>query len=624
MTETREKYRADIDGLRALSVALVLIYHIDHRVIPGGFIGVDIFFVISGYVITKMIRNELVTTGTFDFVKFTAKRAQRLLPALLATILVVLALALLLYEKGQIRSTAVEAVAASLFASNVLFWLQAGYFDAASLSKPLLHTWSLAVEAQFYLFWPLLLVVGHRFADRGRIAVGAALATSLFAALLFMDSAGFFLTPFRIYEFAIGAALTFVPASRWGWARPSVGWAGLAVIVAASLVISTETPWPSGLALIPCLAAALVILSGARDQNPVLGTKLAAHIGRASYSIYLAHWPVIVFGRDVLGDGRMASVILLGLSVGAGYALHYAVERHFYARGSRGSQIPRRGFRLAVPSALCVLLAGSFAAYALNPEPMFNGRSQSEIIEESRVLTWKNLRAMDKDFTSDERPKVLIVGDSQAGDFVNLLLTAEPDAKSQIRTFPSTKACQIKLATSYYADREVQNHPDFKSLSSCRRDIEAFKEDTRIARTDVIVLAYAWTGPAARYLKQEVQLLAQLAPDAAIYVVGKKDFAASSFEYFEMTQSVAESDRLATEAVPLETTRFNESVAELLAEHFIDVQDLFCDMECQVFTDEGMPLLIDPRHFTRDALVALASEAEADEVLGPLIDDMEE
>lgn len=299
---SRDHYRPDIDGLRALSVIAVVLFHAEYALFSGGFVGVDVFFVISGFLITRLLVDE-IRAGTFSFANFYMRRARRLFPALWFTAASSFVLAFLLFSPAHLErfGGAVFWTLASI--SNFYFWGEEGYFDAAATFKPLLHTWSLSVEEQFYMVWPALMLLllrrlGYWIALAAIIVLAA---TSLYWSerMLSADAlAAFFLTPFRLFELAIGALLVWIPR----WQPRHALWlefmlvSGLGLIAYAVFTFTDESRFPGLLALIPCGGAALAIYAGRAPRcGRLLSNPLAVHIGLISYSLYLIHWPLLVF-----------------------------------------------------------------------------------------------------------------------------------------------------------------------------------------------------------------------------------------------------------------------------------------------------------------------------------------
>ncbi len=314
------KYRAEIDGLRSLAILPVVAFHSGLPGFSGGFTGVDVFFVISGFLITGIILAEL-EAGRFSIAEFYKRRVLRILPALAATLLATIVAAFALMLPNEFLATGRSLAATALFLSNVYFWRAAGYFDAAAEMKPLLHTWSLAVEEQFYIFFPLLLMAAARWFGRRHVAVIGLVSLASFLLCLPLTkaapSAAFYLLPARIWELGLGALIAAGAAPRLAPGfRAGAPWLGVALIGYGVFGLSAADPFPGWRALFPCLGAGLVLAYGAGTPvGALLGRAAPVHVGRISYSLYLWHWPVIVFWRLAQGQeptpGGVAAMILI-------------------------------------------------------------------------------------------------------------------------------------------------------------------------------------------------------------------------------------------------------------------------------------------------------------------------
>ena len=317
-------YRADIDGLRAIAVLAVIFYHADIEIFSGGFVGVDIFFVISGYLITTIISRE-VDENDFSLLKFYERRIRRIFPALFTVLLVTLLAAALLFSAQEFQEFGNSLIATTLFASNLLFWSESGYFDAPSALKPLLHTWSLAVEEQYYIFFPLLFVFLARYLRPTLKFVLVVMALASFAlnvyTLNYDASRAFYLPHMRIWELLIGSllAVRVVPIKTNFRIRNLLAMAGLAMLIGPVFLYTNDTPFPGIAAAIPALGSALIIYSGINENQTFVGRILGfwpiVFIGQISYSLYLWHWPVIVFTKYYaileLKIWEMAAVLLI-------------------------------------------------------------------------------------------------------------------------------------------------------------------------------------------------------------------------------------------------------------------------------------------------------------------------
>lgn len=301
------KYRREIDGLRALAVVPVIFFHAGFEMFSGGFVGVDIFFVISGYLITTIIISEL-ELGNFSIINFYERRTRRILPSLFFVISVCIPFAWFWLLPSEIKDFARSIAAVSIFASNFLFWRESGYFDADSDLRPLLHTWSLAVEEQYYIIFPVFLLIFWKLGKRSilillAIIFVASLALAQWASFA-KPTAAFFLLPTRAWELLIGAfaAFYFSYSNRMEFNRAISevgGWAGVVLIFYSIFSYDKNTPFPGIYALVPTVGAVFVILF-ATQKNTVgifLGNKLFVGIGLVSYSAYLWHQPIFAFAR---------------------------------------------------------------------------------------------------------------------------------------------------------------------------------------------------------------------------------------------------------------------------------------------------------------------------------------
>lgn len=337
-------YRNDIDGLRAIAVLSVVFYHYKFASLSGGFTGVDIFFVISGYVIAKSIFVEL-ERGEFSVSHFYFKRVRRIIPALFVVYLLTSIAAAIILLPRDFISFSKSLIASATFVSNIFFWKSSGYFNPLAENQPLLHTWSLSVEEQYYVFAPLLFAFLYRRQAGKKLTILVLTALSLFSfalaitAVYAAPTAGFFLLPTRLWELLIGATLA-VQSSHFGLKLKGVpnsllSFAGLGLIVFGLVTIDSADPFPGWNALFPCVGAALIILAGTTERPPLvnrlLATRLPVGIGKISFSLYLIHWPVIAF-LNYYVDGTLSPYAYSGLIVmviGLAYLSWKYVEQPF-------------------------------------------------------------------------------------------------------------------------------------------------------------------------------------------------------------------------------------------------------------------------------------------------------
>lgn len=332
------KYRPDIDGLRAIAVLAVLFYHAGFQGFSGGYIGVDVFFVISGYLITKKISDNL-QAGRFTFIDFYERRIRRIFPALFSVIFITLLIGAWLFDAETFTDLGQSATATTLFFSNIFFQNQAGYFDSPSTLKPLLHMWSLSVEEQFYLALPLLLVFLNKFFKKKIKMILALIAGLSFIIVAFTinnnPSAAFFLTPGRIWELLTGSLLALISVGQIKTKqREFFSASGILMILVSIMIYSDRTPFPGAAAAVPVLGSALIILAGIAGESLIgkfLGLKPLVFIGKISYSLYLWHWPIIVFTRIYLIREMTAidQIIWLGITFLVSYLSWKIIETPF-------------------------------------------------------------------------------------------------------------------------------------------------------------------------------------------------------------------------------------------------------------------------------------------------------
>ena len=364
-------YRADIDGLRALSVLAVMLYHAEFDFFAGGFIGVDVFFVISGYLITQMVLSDFAK-GNFSIQHFYERRVRRILPALLTMLLATTPLAYIFFSSELLVDYSATLLGATWFSSNFVFWGEAGYFDRASEYKPLLHTWSLGVEEQFYLLFPGLLWVFYKFKGQ-MLGLALVVAASFLAAQVGLIQEAewpFYMLISRAWELGLGAmlaaALTHPRISAvlvaGLWAELLALSALLAILVPV-MTFSELTATPGPLLLFPTLGACLLIWSAPQTRylRGLLSLKWVVGLGLISYSLYLWHQPVLVFSRIFLGEALSVQwriFMLLGTVPLALFSWHY-IERPFRSAGS----VSRGRLVIVVATMMMALTAAAGALY---------------------------------------------------------------------------------------------------------------------------------------------------------------------------------------------------------------------------------------------------------------------
>lgn len=356
------RYRPDIDGLRAVAVLSVIAFHLWPKEFRGGYLGVDIFFVLSGFLITSIIWRE-IKDGNFSIARFYDRRVRRIMPALMLLLIVVTPLAALLLLPSDLIGYGKSLLATLCFAANFYFWRDTNYFARAAADKPLLHLWSLGVEEQFYILFPLVLaLLWWRWPRRAAAAIAAmtllSLAANILALYLGADSTAFFLLPTRAWELGLGALPALIPPGAKGRALVNDAAAAAGVLLAGYGLLAAPQLAPFMPAALPATVGVTLIIFAGRRTAPLVSRVLQARplrfVGLVSYSLYLWHWPIIVFAQYYLvrelGPGEAAVALVLMLICAAG-------SWQFIERPFRRSSMPIRTVRIAAATATALLCA---------------------------------------------------------------------------------------------------------------------------------------------------------------------------------------------------------------------------------------------------------------------------
>ncbi|WP_082754751.1 acyltransferase family protein [Burkholderia savannae] len=472
-------YRPDIDGLRAIAVTSVLLFHAFPGVVSGGFVGVDIFFVISGYLITSILVDE-VRGNRFSIATFYARRARRIFPALVAVLATVLVIGWGVLVTDELRELGKHIAAGAGFVSNLVLWSETGYFDRAAEFKPLLHLWSLGVEEQFYILWPLALALTHR-SRAALVATVMLIFSASFALNIGLvanhPSAAFF-SPFtRFWELMIGSMLT-LNADRLQRAPHALR--SLASIVGAILCaiavfgLNGAQSYPGWRALLPTLGAALLIAGGVNGfANQALKRPIMVWIGKISYPLYLWHWPLLSFAAIVAGAQPAAPVrtALLLASVLLAWLTYRLIEtpvRHH----------TNRMIAIATPSC-ALLVAGSIGAFVFLAAPQAPSQLYSrygdiatathgaghEFISTDCGIAENDLKGAVCAFDKRNTPRFAMIGDSKAEAVIwGFLRESQPDSRWKFFDRSGCVPLTGIVRTSSYADDNPKDCTQFAQL----------------------------------------------------------------------------------------------------------------------------------------------------------------
>jgi peptidoglycan/LPS O-acetylase OafA/YrhL len=611
------RYRADIDGLRALAVVPVLFYHVGVPGFAGGFVGVDVFFVISGYLICGMIDAD-IRKGSFSIGNFYKRRILRILPALFVMFLVTSILAYVYCLPVELEEYSRSLASAVGSISNVYFASTAGYFDAPAATKPLLHTWSLGVEEQFYLIAPLLMLFAYRFLPKRAKLLFAILAALSFAAAVLVcyrnRDFAFYLTPFRAWELALGAllAIGFLPVPQTEFGKNICGTTGMMLVLGTVVFGSSSVPL---LAMTSLASIGAVLLIASSERGPSMAGRLLSlrpvvFIGLISYSLYLWHWPLIVFQRTdglLVADasGTTSALVLIAVSVGVACLSWKFVELPFRSRAkdtSKATVFSITSTAMVSAFALCGMVLIANGAPFRFPQRVvaiasYLAYDPSTAFRSGQCYLSSNRQHLDLDtcMTPDQkRPNYLLVGDSHAAHLWFGLQSAMPEVNIMQATVGAcrpvlepvsmfdTRACP-KLMRFVFDDFLANTKVDKVLLSASWKDedIPALSTTLDLLKRkgiDVVVL-----GPIVEYDGALPRLLA----DAILH---NKPSTASAMR----TPGIHERDQAMSRVV----------IAK--GASYISVYDQVChNGRCDEFAEGDIPMQFDAGHLTAQGSIEI-------------------
>jgi peptidoglycan/LPS O-acetylase OafA/YrhL len=617
VTTAARSYRPDIDGLRAVAIMSVLLFHLGFAWIPGGFVGVDIFFVISGYLIGAIVLEE-AAQGHLAIARFYARRMRRIVPALAVLLALMFVLAYQRLFPTEFIAFARSAIGAALSVSNIYFLLHTGYFDPAASAQPLLHTWSLAVEEQFYLVFPPFILATRAWARQWcnmflLLAWAASLAASIVAVQHAPESA-FYLPQYRAWELLTGVLATHNFASlRGAWQRNVASATGAGLMGIAIFLYTSETRFPGAAALLPCLGAALVIVAGKTGPSAVctlLASRPMRFIGLISYSLYLWHWPIIVFQHSSgwLVEGASPTVsrlaVLLCSFVAAKLSWRYVEQpwRHAWRGAPDRRVILAGGFALAcvlIPGLLVVGAGGlSFryppqavrdASYLEYGQAHFRAGS-CFIVPPYRFADFNAATCLAR---QGPGPTYLLLGDSHAAHLYAGLHAAMPGAN-------------ILQATASGC-RPVLHQPRNVSPSCAALMNYVFTQFLPAARIDLVLLSARWgekdlagLGDVLAWARQRHIHILLFGPMVEYDLALPRLLALGETRHSPDLAAAHVRDQAALE----KTLR---AMATGEQAEFVSLHDLLCHGPgCTERTPDGAPLLFDADHLTRAGSVLVA------------------
>ncbi|WOC14587.1 acyltransferase family protein [Pseudochrobactrum sp. MP213Fo] len=611
------KYRPDIDGLRTIAVMGVVLYHAGVKSLSGGFVGVDVFFVISGFLITKTILNEYNENANFCFTRFYIRRARRLFPAMASVLIVSFIFSFLLFSPEKMRDFAGSSIYSIFSLSNIFFWWQTGYFDADSVTKPLLHTWSLSIEEQFYLIWPAILILFlSRIGKNSALTLLIILSLSSLAISQYWinksPSAAFFLLPSRLFELGIGGILVWLIQYKVksNAALELILLIGIVLIAWPMLTYTELTPFPGVNALVPCLGTALTIYAGtAKNIGLLLRNPVSVLIGKASYSIYLVHWPLIVFyvyfiNREL---NAIETCIIIATSIILGWIQYVYIEERFRHENKNGSwSRPAFGLGCALVALLIMLPISNIWADGGAKWRIPNHRitkTNLEYYEEQNRLFCNNINPSisTKDITCqnfrNKKKDLIVWGDSHALHLIGGLSKTYPNHNIYVI---HRNGCTPQSGFSGYT-QQFKNKAEIKKC--IQHNLRTLRIITSHSPSDVIITSFKRDTP--ELVAPAINAIIDNLTSAQHNVIYLADFIKPGTDLINCTNkpNYIISDKQITEKCTgvrkiIEKELGYNAKLKNLVNNFIDINSSQCPSEDCLFTLKNKPLFRDEHHLT--------------------------
>ncbi len=605
------KYRAEIDGLRALAVLPVIFFHAGFEFFNGGFVGVDIFFVISGYLITTIIISEMAEDN-FSIVNFYERRARRILPALFFVMAACLPFAWLWFLPSDLKDFGQSLVAVSIFSSNILFWIEGGYFGTATELKPLIHTWSLAVEEQYYILFPIFLMLTWKLGIKWiLILLSIIFLISLGVAewgAYNSPSGAFFLLPTRGWEILVGVFAAFYLNYNTHLKSHTINQVlsllGFGMISYSIIAFNETTPFPSLYTLIPTIGTGLLILYAVPKTyaHKLLSMKFIVGIGLISYSTYLWHQPLLAFTKyRVLGEpSDLNLIILCAASLVIAWFSWKFVEMPFRSK----TKVSRRSiFKFALIFTLFFSVTGLWLHNnngALEYYPKEKQKILVNFINPSAYVNKRHKQIRLLEFSkSNDKNDILIIGDSHSEDLVNAVFEAGLNNDMEFSSYYIPVGCGV-LFVRDKKDREATN------LNCQREDGSFFNNDLQIQMSlaDEVWIISSWTQRDLIYMSKSIENIKTINKNIKLF--GTKNFGTPSSKWYntvdidDWSSAIFDDSDKSKYATISKVNNDLSNISKSLSVEFFNTQHLICRGEafCSNYID-GNIISYDGTHLTK-------------------------
>ena len=612
----KTNYRSDIDGMRALAVIPVVLFHAGIPQFSGGYIGVDIFFVISGFLITTLLLKDF-HQKKIDLLNFYLRRVRRIVPALLFSIFLML--------PYQLKDFAESIISTTFFLSNFHFWIESGYFDVSSEFKPLLHTWSLSIEEQYYIFFPLILI----FILKKKIFFISILLV-FFISLIFSEfasdkyiSANYFLTPSRIWEIVAGCLcanflfyhkkkIYIIPNNL----RNKLPILGFALITFSIFLFDDQTKFPSLIGLIPVLGISMIIIFN-NNKNiiyKILSKNYLVKIGLISYSVYLFHQPIFAFGRFIELNNLLFNM-LIPTSFLFGYASWRFIEKPFRNPNSVSNK------SLLIITLTAIILLNSFALFALFKNGYLKKYNSEDYkilninpYEEGNKIREKIKFFRNKKFEINSKKNILIIGDSFSEDLINSLLKKRISQNYNL----SLHYIGAECGALFVDNKDFEVYINKRSQFNCEKS-KIYKNKkliSRIKKSDFIFFSSSWKNWQVKFLNESIKNLEKITA-AEILIFGSKDFGEISIQnLIKLKTNNRKNFKSKVRKDRLLVNKLIDSTIE--KKYFVNLQNIICnesDMECKIFNNKGQLITYDGSHLTNDGAELVGELLEKNKAL---------
>ncbi len=605
------KFRNDINGLRAIALIAVVLFHFNPSIARGGFAGVDIFFVISGFLMTGIIFNGL-NTDSLNLADFYLCRANRIIPPLAALCFTLLFVTWFILPPFDYLTLGKHVASSITFLSNITYFYESGYFDASAYEKWLLHTWSLSVEWQFYIIYPIILLFLKRYLsleNLKRLLIVATILGYIFCVIATekWPTFAYYSLPTRTWEMLLGGVAYFYPIKLHENQKRVLEVIGITLMLLSFTLTSKMTPWPGYVACVPVFGTYLIILTN-RETSILTNNRLFQALGKWSYSIYLWHWPIAVYGVYYQLDNWVP--IGIALSVVFGALSYYLIEQNQFK--NRKNTL---AFTLITTLAFVVFYKSTpFLLYQISSMPKHIIAANLDQSDKGELYTWQMMNTLKKNKIDNDKLNVMLIGDSQSADFVNVINEKVSVINNDRINFMAQKI-SAKCGVFYHIPKSLNALYDRiniseKKLRKCAAKIRKITADSRLVNADFIFLAMNWRNWSLDYNLDAIKKIKQKNPQAKIYIIGNKGMhkplpiiMVNAFKDDKKVSEVVFKSLHETNIKNNDFFRENQNAGY----QFINMTYAFCPVKkCNVVDKTGLPFYYDEVHITKQGAMYLS------------------